>query len=280
MNTTLANAAHSIGRLAKSPVNTAEFVAARVAAKMPQRFADRVWGTVLQRSLKSGRWQLVPDEQLRSIYARAIDELRSPGTGSDAGEDAVYVEFGVFAGASFGLMSETARSSELDLRMVGFDSFRGLPGSVQDDEGGWKPGSFYCPEWVTRWNLEANHGVEADSFQLVAGWFDEVLTPELDAELQLGPIDIAMLDADAYSSTTPVLAWLTDRLADRSVVIFDDWFWGSENNEPSGVERAFREWSADNPRFAAEPFGTYTLADPEHPDGERMAGQAFILTRS
>lgn len=280
MNSVLTNAAHSIGRLVRTPVDTAEFVAARVAAKMPQRFADRVWGTVLQRSLSSGRWQLVPDEQLRTIYARAIEELRPGGEARGDVDEAVYVEFGVFAGASFGLMSETARSSNLDLRMVGFDSFRGLPGSVRDDEGGWKPGSFYCPEWVTRWNLETNHGVPADSYQLIAGWFDEVLTPELDAELQLGPIDLAMLDADAYSSTAPVLAWLTDRLAERSVMIFDDWFWGSETGEPSGVERAFREWSADNPQFSAESFGTYTLDDPEHPDGARPAGQAFVITRN
>ncbi len=282
----VADIAGSLGRVVKSPVGTAEFVAARVAAKMPQRLADRVWGTVLRRSLASGRWQLVPDEQLREMYRRAVAELGFDGESSEStsstskkASEAVYVEFGVFAGASFGLMAETAQANDVDLRMVGFDSFRGLPGSVRGDEGGWKPGSFYCPEWVTRWNLETNHGLESDKFHLVAGWFDEVLTPALDQELELAPIDIAMLDADAYSSTVPVLEWLTTRLANKSIVIFDDWFWGSENGEPSGVERAFTEWSAEHPNFSAEPFGTYTLADPEHPEGARLAGHAFIITR-
>ena len=89
----------SLGRVVKSPIGTAEFVAAWVAAKMPQRLADRVWGTVLRRSLASGRWQLVPDEQLRETYRRAVAELGFDDADSASASSAVYVEFGVFAGA-------------------------------------------------------------------------------------------------------------------------------------------------------------------------------------
>lgn len=260
-------------QITNEPAETVEYAVARVSSRLPSRIADQVWGRLLRRSIEAGRWHLVPDEQLERHYRAAVDELSLRDT------SATYLEFGVFTGSSFGLMARIANEESVDLRLFGFDSFRGLPSSVRNDEGGWKPGSFYCPEWVTRWNLETRHGLTPDRYQLVPGWFDETLTDELAERLEIDTVDIAMLDADAYSSTVPVLTWLTDRLADRCVLIFDDWFWGSEQGETSGVERAFTEWSGANDRFDVESMGTYSVDDPTRPDGRRLAGNVVLLTR-
>ncbi len=94
-----------------------------------------------------------------------------------------------------------------------------------------------------------------------------------------------MLDADAYSSTVPVLAFLGPLLADRAWLIFDDWFSGG-NLDPvtqgglgTGVERAFDEWLAEQPcGWEVERSGTYSLS--RGGQSPRPAGMVLRLTRT
>ncbi len=243
----------------------------RLTARLPAPVSDRVWGTVLQWRMKQGGWTLVPQDDLRRVYREAVRQL--------GGEVQAYAEFGIYAGDSLGIMADVLAEAGSSAPMFGFDSFRGLPDSVTDDEGGWQPGAFYCPEWVTRWNLSTNHGVGPDRITLIPGWFDESLTPGLAGELGIERISIAQLDADAYSSTVPVLDWLTPLLADRAVLIFDDWFAGGNTEEIGiGVQRAFEEWLERRPEFTAEAFATYGFGPGA--GRKEVVGKAFIVSRT
>jgi O-methyltransferase len=52
---------------------------------------------------------------------------------------------------------------------------------------------------------------------------------------------IVWLDADLYSSTVPVLNFITPLVQDGTVLVFDDWF--SFRGSPfKGVQKAFYEW--------------------------------------
>jgi Macrocin-O-methyltransferase (TylF) len=164
----------------------------------------------------------------------------------------------------------------------GVDSFEGLPDAVADDEGAWVPGDFFCPRSVTEWNLR-RQGVDLNEVELVEGWFDDVLTPELGE--RVGGVDIAMLDADAYSSTVPVLTFLGPLLADRAWLIFDDWFSGgnldpvTQTGRGTGVERAFDEWLATQPcGWEVEQSATYSLS--RNGQAAQKAGMVLRLTRS
>ncbi len=218
--------------------------------------------------------KLVPETDLRRYFAMAALDQAARVDGP-----LTYFEAGVFTGQSMSIWHATVTGFGLETRIFGADSFEGLPTTVESDVGDWSAGDFTCPLPVTRRNLR-RHGVPVDEVRLIEGWFDETLTPELGAEV--GTVHVAMLDADAYSSTVPVLTFLTDLLDDVAWVVFDDWFTGG-NFDPTtgrsrgvGVEQAFREWHAANPQWQVEERGTYDLT---HSGETFRAGRIVRLSR-
>lgn len=190
-----------------------------------------------------------------------------------------YFEAGVYAGNSMATWYHRCQAADITTAMFGADSFAGLPDSANDDEASWFAGQFYCPLEVTQWNLR-RLGVPADEVRLIKGWFDETLTPSFADEL--GSVDVAMLDADTYMSTVPVLKFLGPLLADRAWLIFDDWYSGGNLDAETGktlgigVEQAFNEWHGnEGARWHAEPMGDYEF---EMENGtRRLAGHVVRL---
>ncbi|MGI9614044.1 MAG: TylF/MycF/NovP-related O-methyltransferase [Acidimicrobiales bacterium] len=189
-------------------------------------------------------------------------------------------EAGVFAGQSMAVWYDTARQEGVGTRCFGADSFQGLPSSVADDEGGWRPGQFACPRPVTEWNLQ-RLGIPLEDVTLIEGWFDETLTPALAEDV--GVVHVAMLDADAFSSTETVLNFVGPILDDEAWLVFDDWFTGGNVDEATGgslgtgVERAFDEWMARNPGWSYDIVDDYEL---ERDGRTRKAGRVLRLTRA
>jgi hypothetical protein len=117
----------------------------------------------------------------------------------------LYLEFGVYKGRSMRWWSE-----HLDLpgaRLVGFDSFEGLP----ED---WRPG------------IESGHFATGEApdiadprVSFVKGWFDQTLPgwklPEHD---QL----IINIDSDLYSSAATVLSTLEPHISEGTLIYFDE----------------------------------------------------------
>jgi len=71
--------------------------------------------------------------------------------------------------------------------------------------------------------------------RIVEGYFADSLTAELAAEV--GPVALAVLDADLYSSTLCALSWLTPLLSSGSLLLFDEY-----DGHGHSEKRAHEEW--------------------------------------
>jgi hypothetical protein len=147
------------------------------------------------------------------------------------------IEFGVAKGGSTRVLRRALGRSEK--RIFACDSFQGLTEKFENAE----VGAFACdPPRIP--------GVE-----IVKGFFEESLTPELAA--RVGRVAFASCDADLYSSTMCALKWLTPLLGSGSLLLFDE-FLGEKESE----KRAFEDWSRETgvrtvmvAEFLREPSG-------------------------
>lgn len=121
------------------------------------------------------------------------------------GSRPLYLEFGVYEGESLRWWSEHLTAP--DARLVGFDSFEGLP---EDWRPGLGRGSF---------RTAGPPRIPDSRVSFVVGWFDDTLPsyrlPEHD---QL----VVNIDCDLYSSTHTVLSWLEPYLRPGTLVYFDE----------------------------------------------------------
>jgi predicted O-methyltransferase YrrM len=117
------------------------------------------------------------------------------------------LEFGVYGGTSINHLARLFPNRALH----GFDSFEGLP----ED---WS-GNRYSTE---NFNLDGIMPKVAPNVTLVAGWFDNTLPAFL--AKNPGPVALAHVDCDIYSSTKTVLELIAPRLVKGSIIVFDEFF--------------------------------------------------------
>ena len=167
-----------------------------------------------------------------------------------------YYEFGLFKGVSFSRCHRTLRTlardlglagvKELGVRMYGFDSFEGMPEPGESDARiGWGRGAMACGREQFQQIMDAE-SVPREVYELVEGFFENSLTPELRARLQDHKPSLVMMDCDFYSSTKTVLDWLRPLLRDGTFFMFDD-IWGFMGHPDFGELRAIREFNATGP---------------------------------
>lgn len=192
-----------------------------------------------------------------------------------SGTDGDYYEFGVFKGVSL------ARAIRSDLawkkktgrnhigRFIGFDSFEGLPVFVENDNlkgyEVFRPGQFSdtSPEIV--WAELQREGMPIENVSLVPGFYaDSLISKQTQDLLEGARAAIAHIDCDLYSSAKQCLDFLSDRLADGAVILFDDWFC-YRGRPDHGVNRAFEEWRRESSFWISDYFN-YS-----------WAGRAFII---
>ncbi|SLN69415.1 TylF/MycF/NovP-related O-methyltransferase [Oceanibacterium hippocampi] len=185
----------------------------------------------------------------------AIGEAATAGTLN--GRD--YYEFGLFKGYSFWQAQVAGnRHDGHDVRYIGFDSFKGLPevdGIDRTENDEFYEGQYQCAKEMVVEQLD-ERGFDWSKALLIEGYFDESLVPDLYRKHDLRPVSVALIDCDLYSSTRDVLEFLEPLIADRSILIFDDWncFGGDDKR---GQRRAFAEFRERNPQFIAEPMMRY-----------------------
>ena len=154
------------------------------------------------------------------------------------------VEFGIFEGWWIDFLWSTTQRLGLLRRVYGFDSFAGLsePDPEHDDTF-WKKGQYACGyEQVAR-NVRA---AERRRIKLVPGFFEKSLRG---AEAQLAPeFCYARIDCDLYRPALECLTYLSTRLADGAILVFDDW----PHRRGIGEQRAFEEWVATVPELRFE----------------------------
>lgn len=152
-----------------------------------------------------------------------------------------------------------------DVRLIGFDSFKGLPDYASEE--GWSPGLFASTRSATERYL-AGSGVDLERVELVEGWFEDTLTRDTADELDLDKVSLVLIDCDLYSASKAALWFSEQFIDDEAVLIFDDWGWRSEVGEP-GQQEAFHEFLTAFPALAAERLPAY-----------RPEARVFLLTRS
>lgn len=136
----------------------------------------------------------------------SLEAVRGVGLAA-APRRGLFLEFGVWSGETLNMIADHVGP---DVRVHGFDSFRGLP---EDWVGDYHKGRF---------DLEGRMPQVRPNAVLHPGWFADTLPPFAAEE----PGDIAFLhvDCDLYSSTKTVFDHLGDRLAPGSVIVFDEYF--------------------------------------------------------
>lgn len=118
--------------------------------------------------------------------------------------DGLWLEFGVYKGGTISYIAERVESI-----IYGFDSFKGNPDDWRSE---YRKGSFaleQVPDFPK--NVE-----------IVKGWFWDSLPRFLGSHD--GPVALLHVDCDLYSSTKTIMEQLGDRLAEGSIIVFDEFF--------------------------------------------------------
>jgi O-methyltransferase len=148
------------------------------------------------------------------------------------------LEFGVYTGRSLALLSyyhEKSKDSihkiNFDRKIVGFDSFEGLPDS--DDHPRWKKNMFgvnhsYHPlckigEKVTPdtiYNLFENYTLPKPNIEV--GDFETTIDKTVPIKYKKAAL--VHIDCDLYTSTKIVLNKIDSIIQEGTLLLFDDWF--------------------------------------------------------
>lgn len=139
----------------------------------------------------------------RRYYDR--DALLADAVKQVASKDGCFCEFGVFKGHTLKLIADTAPNHPVH----GFDSFDGLP---SDWRPGFSKGVFRTP--VPKFKNK--------NISLHVGLFEQTL-PAFMNSLK-GPILLAHIDCDIYSSTRCVLDYIAPALDKDAILVFDEYF--------------------------------------------------------
>jgi hypothetical protein len=125
----------------------------------------------------------------------------------------VYLEFGVFKGASIKYFAEIHKNKES--RFVGFDTFEGLPEDWTD---------FSRPLSSKTFSTEGKPPVTDDGrISFVKGLFQETLPSFLK---KYSPSEQLVIhnDSDLYSATMYVLSRANDIIVPGTIIIFDEFY--------------------------------------------------------
>lgn len=194
-------------------------------------------------------WQpLVPEDALTDCVKHALGEVLRHRSRDELGD---YLEFGVSRGTSMACVYQAMRDLEVRMRLIGFDSFEGMPGEAAWQ--GWHPGQYSSTITATRRYLR-RHGVPASEVELVKGWFDDTLTDDTRRRFGIGVASLIMIDCDIYTSSKAALDFCAPHIDDRSVIMFDDWGY---REKAVGQREAFEEFLAEHPDLTAEPLPSY-----------------------
>lgn len=180
-----------------------------------------------------------------------------------------YLEFGVFRGSMFAQLYHLRERYGTRLPMYAFDSFQGLPAphGVDATPGfdQFRAGSFTCSEddFVTA--LESRW-VPREAYTIVAGFYEESLSPTRRVALAFPPAAIVWIDCVLYESVVHVLRFIESLIQDGTLLIFNDYY-RFKGHPRFGERRAFDEFLAGHPKVRATDYARFGTV-----------GQAFLIT--
>ncbi|WP_426010557.1 TylF/MycF/NovP-related O-methyltransferase [Caulobacter sp. DWR2-3-1b2] len=182
----------------------------------------------------------VVEREYAAALLKQLHEEQVPGA---------VVEFGVFEGRWLEFLMNTMDGMGMARPVLGFDSFEGLPAPTEADEGmGWAEGEYNAPLTQVSQRLRL---AERPHLKLIKGWFcDTIGLPEA----QVDQIAYARVDGDLYESAVDTLSYLSGKLVDGAILVFDDWTFNPEKGET----KAFFEW-APTSGYTFESLGFFSI---------------------
>eukprot|EP00966_Prymnesium_polylepis_P138565 3201447-Prymnesium_polylepis.1 len=172
------------------------------------------------------RWDVSPQLFMESIKQSCLHPGRD------------VFQFGVYTG---GAMKMMARVLPAFRRLVGFDSFQGVPEEDSNTDLGhptWKKGGFSAADALGVYNLDelmsqVKANINDGRARLVPGFFNESL-PKVNLDALCPPF-LVDVDSDLYISAMQALDWLFESgLACPGMLLrYDDWPSSVPNEEDS-----------------------------------------------
>ena len=164
--------------------------------------------------------------------------LKTESVGGD------IVELGVFRGGGTILIAEILKRLSSKRKIVGIDSFEGLPEAVEEDadangntlytEGTFKEEASY------EFSTLALEVFKVDNYaQFIKGFFKDVF-PQLKI---LNKFSLVIIDPDQYSGTMESLNMFYDHVNPGGYILIDDYY----SKAAVGVKKAADEFLADKP---------------------------------
>lgn len=147
-----------------------------------------------------------------------------------------YHEYGVCGAGQFRLALSKAKKWGLsNMNFFAFDSFKGLP----------TDGSLAMSH-ETFWESIKGAGVNVEKVRTIQGFFEDSLTPELQAEIiEKGrPLDFVNIDCDLDESARSVFNFISPMIRPGTIVYLDDFFstFKAKGNA-WGTARAFADFA-------------------------------------
>jgi hypothetical protein len=178
---------------------------------------------------------------IRELSTDLFDQLVFDGV------PGVLVEFGVAKGDWLAMMLDHMDCGGTRREVWGFDSFEGLPDPDPVADGHrWTRGQYASSIEAAQSKLRLGDRTHA---HLVKGWFQETLASAQAQTIQ--DIAFARVDCDLYGSSVECLRFLSHRLSNGSVLMFDDW----PHHIAYGETKAFKEWVPTVPHYRFELVG-------------------------
>ena len=190
---------------------------------------DSAWGRRAHNALVG-----VECEYVREL----LSEIRDRNIPGD------IAEFGIFEGWWVDFLWQATESLGMPRRIYGFDSFAGLSEPDPDhDDPFWQKGQYACSYERVGENVRA---AQRKRIKLVQGYFETSLRGA-DA-LLVEKFSYVRIDCDIFRPALDCLRYLSNRLADGAILVFDDW----PHRLGVGEQRAFEEWRMTVPQLEFE----------------------------
>jgi hypothetical protein len=218
-------------------------------------------------------WAQVGDfKRTRMLWPAMANLLRHAHDVIRRGVPGDYAEFGTWkCGSLYAVARTWERLGATDRRLLGFDSFEGLPAPIERVDGPWLAKGVFadadfdeCREFFDRERL-------SDRVTLVRGWFDRTAS-------RIGEHTLALLhiDADLYESVKTALEASWDRLSPGGVAVFDDY----RHPDCAGCTIAVEEFFASRDEVIHTQPGMNYSAFVRKSDGRGAASRSSSGTRT
>jgi len=175
-----------------------------------------------------------------------------------------YAEFGVFDGHSFSIAYQALKNTSNIKNFLAFDSFEGIKNTKEEELKNFKDGQFYASLKTFTLNLEVIN-MDFNRLKTIKGDFNKSLNEENSKRNNIKDVLVAHIDCDVYEPAKKALDYLTHKITDGGIILFDDFDQMGASNK-KGERLALKEWLEENKNIKVELYRTYAIF-----------GRAFIV---